>query len=64
VAGLKYGMSYTESAVNLGSLPLRGAFFVMAPYKVENQQGGIGRAFAIKAAGTPGVGATPPLVLG
>jgi hypothetical protein len=49
-------MSWTEGAVNLGSLPMRGAFFVMAPYKVQNQQAGIGRAFAIKPAGEPGIG--------
>lgn len=56
VAGLKYGMTWTEFAMNLGQLPERGAFFVMAPYKVQDQQAGIGRAFAIKPARVPGVG--------
>ena len=63
VAGLKYGMSWTEGAINCGSLPLRGAFFVTAPYKVINQAAGITRAFAIKPAGGSRIGATPPLVL-
>ncbi len=63
VAGLKYGMSWTEGVINVGSLPLRGAFYVVGPYKVLGQQGGIGRAFAIKPAGVPGIGATAPLVL-
>jgi isatin hydrolase len=63
VAGLKYGMSWTEGAVNVGSLPLRGAFFVSAPYKVANQAAGLTRAFAIKPAGTAGVAESPPLVL-
>ena len=56
-------MSWTEGVVNVGSLPLRGAFFVSAPYKVANQAAGLTRAFAIKPAGAPGVAASPPLVL-
>ena len=56
VAGLKYGMTWTEFAMNLGQLPVRGAYYVMAPYKVQDQQAGIGRAFAFKPAGLPGVG--------
>lgn len=63
VAGLKYGMSWTESATNLGSLPLRGAFYIVGPYKVQGQQAAIGRAFAIKPAGEPGLASTPPLAL-
>ncbi len=56
VAGLKYGMTWTEFTVNLGQLPLRGAFYVMATYKVKDQQAGIGRAFAIKPRGMAGIG--------
>jgi kynurenine formamidase len=56
VAGLKYGMTWTEFAMNLGQLPVRGAFYVMATYKVRDQQAGIGRAFAFKPAGARGVG--------
>lgn len=56
VAGLSKGMTWTETATGLGQLPLRRAFYVMAPYKVRDQQAGIGRAFALKPAGAPGVG--------
>ena len=63
VAGLKYGMSWTEGAINCGRLPLRGAFVITAPYKVLNQAAGITRLFAIKPAGEAGLGSTPPLVL-
>jgi kynurenine formamidase len=55
VAGLKYGMTWTEFNTNLGSLPERGAFYVMATYKVQDQQAGIGRAFAFKPKGANGV---------
>ncbi len=57
VAGLSKGMTYTEMTIGLGRLPLRGAFYVMAPYKVRDQQAGIGRAFALKPTGVAGVGA-------
>ncbi|MQA86363.1 MAG: hypothetical protein GEV03_17440 [Streptosporangiales bacterium] len=55
VAGLQYGMSYTENAINLGKLPVRGAFYIAAPYKVADQQAAIARAFAIKSADVPGI---------
>lgn len=56
VAGLRHGMTYTESVTHLGRLPVRGAFYVGAPYKVQDQQAAIARAFAIKAAGAQGIG--------
>jgi kynurenine formamidase len=62
-AGLKYGRSWTETATNLGSLPVRGAFYAFAPYKVQGQQAGIGRAFALKVRGAAGVRHSPPLML-
>jgi isatin hydrolase len=63
VAGLKHGMTWTESAIHLGRLPLRGAFFVCAPYKVQEQQAGIVRAFAFTQRGAATVEASPPLQL-
>lgn len=63
VAGLQYGMSWTEGVINAGSLPMRGAFFITAPYKVVGQAAGLTRAFAIKPAGVDGVSASAPLVL-
>jgi len=63
VAGLRHGMTWTESATRLGELPLRGAFFVCAPYKVQEQQAGIVRAFAFRPRGAPGVGSGAPLQL-
>ena len=63
VAGLKHGMSWTESAIRLGRLPLRGAFFVCAPYKVQAQQAGIVRAFAFTQRGAAAVADGPPLQL-
>jgi kynurenine formamidase len=63
VAGSQRGMTWGETVVNMGSLPVRGAFYVFAPYKVEKQEAGIGRAFAIRPAGVETVGATEPLVL-
>lgn len=63
VAGLKYGMTWTEGATRLGSLPLRGAFYVAAPYKVIDQQAAIARAFALKARGATAVGSGAPLEL-
>lgn len=56
VAGLQHGMSYTENATRLGELPVRGAFFIGAPYKVRDQQAAIARVFAIKAAADRGIG--------
>jgi kynurenine formamidase len=56
VAGLKYGMHWTEFVMGIGQLPERGAFYVVAPYKVQDQQAAIGRAFALKPAGARGVG--------
>ena len=63
VAGSRYGMTWTETAINLGSLPMRGALYIFATYKVERQEAGIGRAFAIKPTYLPAVGPTEPLVL-
>jgi kynurenine formamidase len=63
VAGLKHGMTWTESAIGLGKLPLRGAFYVCAPYKVQEQQAGIVRAFAFSPKGAAGTEAGPPLGL-
>lgn len=63
VAGLKHGMTWTESAIHLGRLPLRGAFFVCAPYKVQEQQAGIVRAFAFTQRGAATVESSPPLRL-
>jgi isatin hydrolase len=60
VAGLRHGMTWTEFTTGLGKLPRRGAFYVMAPYKVRDQQAGIGRAFAFKQAGVAGLEASPP----
>ena len=63
VAGLKHGMTWTEQAIGLGRLPLRGAFYVCAPYKVQEQQAGIVRAFAFSPKGAAATEAGPPLVL-
>ena len=63
VAGLKYGMTWTEQAANLGSLPRRGGLYVCAPYKVRDQQAGIVRAFAFKATADAGLSGTRPLRL-
>jgi len=63
VAGLRHGMTWTESAIRLGRLPLRGAFYVCAPYKVQDQQAGIVRAFAFTPQGAPQVADSPPLQL-
>ncbi len=61
VAGLKHGMTWTEQAIGLGRLPLRGAFYVCAPYKVQEQQAGIVRAFAFSPRGAASVGSGAPL---
>lgn len=55
VAGLRYGMTFTENVTGVGRLPVRGAFYMAAPYKVKDQQAAIARAFALKQAGTPGI---------
>lgn len=46
-AGLKYGMVWTESATNLGSLPSTGAFYCMLGPKHKDGPYGEGRAFSI-----------------
>jgi len=51
VAGLRRGMTWTEQAIGLGRLPLRGAFYVAAPYKVQDQQAAIARGFAFAPRG-------------
>lgn len=56
-------MTYTENAVNLGSLPGRGSLYVFAPYKVRDKQAGIGRAFAFKAGAERGLGQGRVLML-
>ena len=63
VAGLRLGMTWTESAIRLGRLPVRGAFFVCAPYKVQEQQAGIVRAFAFAQRGAAPVADSAPLEL-
>ncbi len=63
VAGLRRGMTYTEQTIGLGRLPLRGAFYVAAPYKVEDQQAAIARALAFVPRGAPRVGDGPVLAL-
>ncbi len=47
LAGLGRDMVFVEALTNLERLPLRGAFFMMLPLKVENGTGGPGRAIAI-----------------
>ena len=56
-------MTWTEQAIRLGRLPLRGAFYVCAPYKVQEQQAGIVRAFAFSPKGAAATEARPPLEL-
>jgi kynurenine formamidase len=56
VAGLKYGMSWTELCTNLGKLPARGAYFISLHAKIVDGSGGIARAIAIKSKGVKGVG--------
>ena len=46
-AGLKHGMIWTESAVNLGALPPTGAFYVVLSPKHEGGPYAEARAFAI-----------------
>ncbi len=47
VAGLKYGMIWTESATHLGSLPTTGAFYCMLGPKHVGDVASEARAFAI-----------------
>ena len=63
VAGLEHGMTWTESAIGLGRLPVRGAFYVCAPYKVKEQQAAIVRAFALSPKGAASTQGGPPLEL-
>lgn len=46
VAGLSRGMIYIECLANLDKLPVRGAYFVFLPIKLERSSGGPGRAIA------------------
>lgn len=46
-AGLKHGMIWTESATNLGALPVTGAFYCMMGPKHAGDPYGEGRAFAV-----------------
>lgn len=63
VAGLERGMTWTESTIGLGRLPLRGAFYVAAPYKVQDQQAAIARGFAFSPKGAARVQDGTPLKL-
>jgi RarD protein len=56
-------LAVAVQAIGLGRLPLRGAFYMCAPYKVQEQQAGIVRAFAFSPRGAAGVGSGPPLAL-
>lgn len=47
LAGLKYGMVWTESATNLGSLPATGAFYCMLGPRHADGLYSEGRAFAV-----------------
>lgn len=47
IAGLKYGMIFTEGATNLGKLPTTGAFYCCMGPKHAGGPYGEGRAFAI-----------------
>lgn len=47
IAGLKFGMVWTESATNLGSLPTTGAFYCMIGPKHADGFYSEGRAFAV-----------------
>jgi kynurenine formamidase len=46
-AGLKHGMIWTESATNLGRLPVTGAFYCMLSPKYAGAPYAEGRAFAV-----------------
>lgn len=45
-AGLGRGMLFVESLTGLGSLPVRGGYFVFCPLKIARSSGCSGRAFA------------------
>lgn len=47
IAGLKYGMIWTEGAVGLAQLPVTGAFYCMIGPKHAGDPYGEGRAFAV-----------------
>jgi kynurenine formamidase len=47
IAGLKYGMIWTEAATRLGRLPATGAFYCMLPPKHAAGAYAEGRAFAV-----------------
>ncbi len=47
LAGLQQGMSWEELLINLGELPVRGAFYVALPLKVADQSGAPTRAIAL-----------------
>lgn len=58
LAGLSHGMVFIEALTNLGRLPVRGAYFIMLPLRIEEGTGGPGRAIAVvpaplKAEGGP-----------
>jgi kynurenine formamidase len=46
VAGLTKEMAYVESLTQLDKLPVRGAYFIFLPIKIEGSSGGPGRAIA------------------
>jgi kynurenine formamidase len=52
-AGLKYGMIWTESATNLGTLPATGAFYCMLGPKHQGGPYGECRAFSIVGGDLP-----------
>ena len=47
LAGLQEGMSWEEMLINLGELPVRGAFYIALPLKVADQSGAPTRAIAL-----------------
>ena len=47
LAGLQQGMSWEELLINLGELPVRGAFYIALPLKVADQSGAPTRAIAL-----------------
>jgi kynurenine formamidase len=52
-AGLKYGMIWTESATNLGTLPSTGAFYCILGPRHEGGPYGAGRAFSVSGGDLP-----------
>ncbi len=51
LAGLQHGMSWEELLINLGELPVRGAFYIALPLKVADQSGAPARAIALLPGG-------------